>query len=72
MSSVMKMASNTEQYQQLDRDHHLHPFTDFKALGKKGTRVITKAEGIICSGNRRSRNSRSSVTEQSMSFSGTT
>jgi putrescine aminotransferase len=24
----------------------LHPFTDFKALGKKGSRVITRAEGV--------------------------
>lgn len=35
----------TEQWQEFDRDHHVHPFTDPDALGKKGTRVITKAEG---------------------------
>ena len=26
--------------------HFLHPFTDFGALAKKGSRIITKAEGI--------------------------
>ena len=36
---------NTEQWQQLDRDHHIHPFTDPARLNAKGTRVITKAEG---------------------------
>ncbi|APE29849.1 aspartate aminotransferase family protein [Halomonas aestuarii] len=30
----------------LDRAHHLHPFTDFKALGEEGSRVITHAEGV--------------------------
>jgi len=35
----------TEQWQEFDRDHHIHPFSDPDALGKKGTRVITKAEG---------------------------
>ncbi|GHE22472.1 aspartate aminotransferase family protein [Halomonas urumqiensis] len=36
----------TADYQRLDRDHHLHPFTDFKALGKEGSRIITHAEGV--------------------------
>ncbi|MCE8019676.1 aspartate aminotransferase family protein [Halomonas sp. MCCC 1A11036] len=36
----------TETYRQLDRDHHLHPFTDFKALGEEGSRIVTHAEGI--------------------------
>lgn len=35
----------TEQWQQLDRDHHIHPFTDPAQLNEVGTRVITKAEG---------------------------
>ncbi|WP_110707217.1 aspartate aminotransferase family protein [Salinicola sp. CR57] len=30
----------------LDRDHYLHPFTDFKALGDEGSRLITAADGI--------------------------
>lgn len=37
--------SNAE-YQALDAAHHLHPFTDFKALQAQGTRVITRAEGV--------------------------
>ena len=37
---------NTLELQQSDSTHYLHPFTDSKALSKKGARVITKAEGI--------------------------
>ena len=36
---------STAQWQQLDRAHHVHPFTDPKALAKRGVRVITRAEG---------------------------
>ena len=32
--------------QALDRAHHLHPFTDFKALGEEGSRIIQRAEGV--------------------------
>lgn len=37
---------NTAELQQADSRHHLHPFTDYKALHQKGSRVITRAEGI--------------------------
>jgi len=30
----------------LDTAHSLHPFTDYKALGAEGSRVITRAEGV--------------------------
>ena len=33
-------------WQQVDAAHYLHPFTDSKALAAKGTRVITRGEGI--------------------------
>lgn len=36
----------TQDYQALDRQHHLHPFTDFKSLGEEGTRIITHADGV--------------------------
>lgn len=36
----------TRDYQALDRAHHLHPFTDFKALGEEGSRIIERAEGV--------------------------
>jgi len=36
---------DTAQWQELDRDHHIHPFTDPDALARKGTRVITRGEG---------------------------
>ena len=37
---------DTEHIQALDRAHFLHPFTDFKDLGSRGARVITRAENI--------------------------
>ncbi|MGI9498897.1 MAG: aspartate aminotransferase family protein [Geminicoccaceae bacterium] len=37
--------TETARWQKLDRDHHLHPFTDHKALAAIGSRVITRAEG---------------------------
>ncbi|WP_105104376.1 aspartate aminotransferase family protein [Microbulbifer pacificus] len=37
---------NKQQLQQHDREHLLHPFTDFHDLGQQGTRVITRAEGV--------------------------
>jgi putrescine---pyruvate transaminase len=37
---------STAEWQQLDRQHYLHPFTDSKALHAKGTRVIVRAEGV--------------------------
>jgi len=41
------MASyNTQQLQDIDGQHHIHPFTDHKALMKKGTRIITRADGV--------------------------
>lgn len=36
----------TAAWQELDRQHYLHPFTDFKSLHAKGTRIIVKAEGV--------------------------
>ena len=36
----------TQDYQVLDRQHHLHPFTDFKSLGEEGSRIITHADGV--------------------------
>lgn len=37
---------STAAWQELDRQHYLHPFTDFKSLHAKGTRIIVKAEGV--------------------------
>jgi putrescine---pyruvate transaminase len=36
----------TADYQAADAAHFLHPFTDFKALAKKGSRIITRADNI--------------------------
>ncbi len=42
----MTTKKTTEQLQNLDRQHHIHPFTDQGDLNKKGTRVINKADGV--------------------------
>jgi putrescine aminotransferase len=39
-------ARTTQQWQAADAAHHLHPFTDFKSLAAKGTRVITRGDNI--------------------------
>ncbi|MEO2174186.1 MAG: aminotransferase class III-fold pyridoxal phosphate-dependent enzyme, partial [bacterium] len=36
----------TEQLQDLDSAHYLHPFTDFKKLIDERSRIITRADGI--------------------------
>ncbi len=38
--------TSTEHWQRLDAAHHLHPFSDSHSLGKKGARIITRAEGV--------------------------
>jgi putrescine aminotransferase len=37
---------STQQWQAADAAHFLHPFTDFKALARKGSRIITRADNI--------------------------
>ena len=44
MSTSPKKA--TRDWQSLDAQHYLHPFTDFHQLGQKGSRIITRAEGV--------------------------
>ncbi len=36
----------TRDWQERDHQHYIHPFTDHKELGNKGTRIITDAEGV--------------------------
>ncbi|MEO7938550.1 MAG: aminotransferase class III-fold pyridoxal phosphate-dependent enzyme, partial [Burkholderiaceae bacterium] len=40
------MDVDTRTIQRLDNEHFLHPFTDFKDLANKGSRVIVRGEGI--------------------------
>lgn len=35
-----------QDWQELDKHHHLHPFTDHKSLHKKRSRIISRAEGV--------------------------
>ena len=35
-----------EEWQELDRQHYLHPFTDHKELAEHKSRIITRADGI--------------------------
>ena len=39
-------ARSTSEWQAADAAHYLHPFTDFKALAAKGSRVITRADNV--------------------------
>lgn len=34
------------EWQELDRSHYLHPFTDYKDLGEKKSRIITRADNV--------------------------
>ncbi len=36
----------TQQWQAADAAHFLHPFTDFKGLAKKGSRIIERADNV--------------------------
>ena len=36
----------TQDWQAADASHHLHPFTDFKSLAAKGSRIITRGDNI--------------------------
>jgi putrescine aminotransferase len=40
------MTRTTQDWQAADAAHYLHPFTDFKALASKGSRVMTRADNI--------------------------
>ena len=44
MAAIEKLSG--PDLQQLDSEHHLHPFTDHKELHKKKSRIITRAEGV--------------------------
>ncbi len=44
--STLASSHSTAEWQEIDRRHYLHPFTDSRALHAAGTRVITRAEGV--------------------------
>ncbi|MFM9916766.1 MAG: aspartate aminotransferase family protein [Rhizobacter sp.] len=48
MTAVLDTSTKrtTAEWQAADSAHYLHPFTDFKALAGKGSRVITRADNI--------------------------
>jgi len=37
---------STREWQRSDHEHYMHPFTDHHDLGEKGSRIITRAEGV--------------------------
>jgi putrescine aminotransferase len=37
---------DTREWQELDRRHYLHPFTNFRQLAERGSRIITRADGV--------------------------
>ena len=44
MAAIEKRSSRD--LQEMDRSHHLHPFTDHKALHEQRSRIISRAEGV--------------------------
>ena len=46
MTPPLDTSLSTPEWQALDIQHHLHPFTDYKALRSEGSRIITRAEGV--------------------------
>ena len=50
MAAIEKTANSIgrsrEDWQELDKEHHLHPFTDHKDLHEKRSRIISRAEGV--------------------------
>ena len=42
----MNQPRSTAELQAADTAHFLHPFTDFKSLALRGSRVITRADNI--------------------------
>lgn len=40
------MKKTTREWQELDRAHHVHPFTDPQVILQHGVKVITRAEGV--------------------------
>ncbi len=43
---MLKNSYDTGELRALDAAHHLHPFTDTKALNEMGVRIITRADGV--------------------------
>ncbi|RLA02768.1 MAG: aspartate aminotransferase family protein [Gammaproteobacteria bacterium] len=42
----MSSQNNTSQLQELDKAHHMHPFTNYKSYRKTGGRIVSRAEHI--------------------------
>ena len=42
----MTLPKTTAELRALDAAHHLHPFSDMKALNAEGSRIVVKAEGV--------------------------
>jgi putrescine aminotransferase len=46
MTETTTAQRSTQEWQAADAAHYLHPFTDFKSLAAKGSRVIVSADDI--------------------------
>jgi putrescine aminotransferase len=44
-ATATALRNTTAHWQAIDREHHIHPFTQQKELAEQGSRVITRAEG---------------------------
>jgi putrescine aminotransferase len=45
-SAAVQVERTTDEWQAADAAHFLHPFTDFQALARKGSRVIVRGENV--------------------------
>ncbi len=43
---MLDLLNDIDRLREIDNAHHLHPFTDHKALHAGRVRVITRAEGV--------------------------
>ena len=44
--TAARQNDKTGEWQDRDARHYMHPFTDYKELGAKGSRIITRADGV--------------------------
>ncbi len=44
--TARSLGRSREDWQEMDKEHHLHPFTDHKDLHERRSRIISRADGV--------------------------
>ncbi|NCW28283.1 MAG: aminotransferase class III-fold pyridoxal phosphate-dependent enzyme, partial [Verrucomicrobia bacterium] len=47
---MSRKVPHLEELRKMDREHHLHPFTDHAAMHPSGTHILTKGQGVYLEG----------------------